>query len=456
LLEEKIMTILVKVKKIIKQFLLKIRERLLWPVVWRLNQQEEMLLALSDTNLRTRAMLKRVIKMPINVLFVCHEPALWSMFETVYHSMLEDQGFNPLVVTLPYKHWTLPEGHYKDAGMMDVCRLRKIKVISGYNEENNEWLNPASLMPDYVFFQTPYTLYHKNWSVEQISMMARVCYIPYATCLFKGEIDDILHPASFFKYTGFIFKESPLSRDEFLKKFQEEVWLKETKVILCGHPKLDYLNDDNNHIGKMFRRGTKKDITRILWTPRWNTSEGNCHFFDYKDFFILFCKEHQDVDFTFRPHPLCLQNFLRTGELTESDLAQMERDFDNSQNMNLDKEGDYQDTFLASDILVSDISSMMLEYFGTGKPIVYTHRIDVFNELGRKLSEGFYWVNNATELKATLEMLISGNDPLSDKRKELKAEVLFLPKRGSGLYIKELIRTDYYENILKLDKVSDQ
>jgi CDP-glycerol glycerophosphotransferase (TagB/SpsB family) len=125
----------------------------------------------------------------------------------------------------------------------------------------------------------------------------------------------------------------------------------------------------------------------------------------------------------------------------------MEMDFEESRNMNLDREADYHVTFFTSDILVSDTSSMMLEYFGTGKPIVYTHRIDVFNELGRKLAEGFYWVNNATELKATLEMLISGNDPLRDKRKELAAEVLFLPKEGSGSYIRKLIREDFYENV---------
>lgn len=439
--------ILFKIKKIIKQSLIQIRKSLLKPVIWQLDQHESALKILSDANFRMRATLKRAVNKPINVLFVCHEPALWSMFETVYNAMSEDQAFNPLVVVLPYRHWTLPEGHYQDAGMLEVCKLRKIKAISGHDKEKNEWLNPVSLMPDYVFFQTPYNIFSSEWSAKNISLMARVCYIPYATCLFEGEVEDILHPASFFENVRFVFKENLLSYNQFLGRFQKESWLNHVKVILCGHPKLDYLNGDNNLIGKMFRRGARNDIKRILWTPRWNTSEGNCHFFDYKDFFFLFCKEHQNVDFTFRPHPLCLQNFLQTGELTESDLKLMEIDFQESRNMNLDREADYHDTFFTSDILVSDTSSMMLEYFGTGKPIVYTHRIDVFNELGRKLAEGFYWVNNATELKATLEMLISGNDPLRDKRKELAAEVLFLPKEGSGSYIRKLIREDFYENV---------
>ena len=115
-----IIGVLAKVKKVIKKVLLKLSEWFLVPVIWRLDQQEGMLKALSDANFRTRAMLKRATNIPINVLFVCHEPVLWSMFETVYYSMAEDQEFNPLVVALPYMHATLPVGQYKDAGILWV------------------------------------------------------------------------------------------------------------------------------------------------------------------------------------------------------------------------------------------------------------------------------------------------------------------------------------------------
>jgi len=108
---------------------------------------------------------------------------------------------------------------------------------------------------------------------------------------------------------------------------------------------------------------------------------------------------------------------LKTGELTEQELARLEMQYSNSLNMTLDRNGEYQDTFLTSDFLISDVSSMLVKYLATGKPVVYTHRVDVFNELGRKLSEGFYWVINSVELKENLEMLISDNDPLHEKLK---------------------------------------
>lgn len=441
----------------IKNYLHRIRNYFLKLIPYQLEQNEDMLKILADASFRTRALLKIKNHEPINVLFVCHEPALWNMFESLYKAMETDLSFHPLVVALPYKHSTLPEDQYKDAGMFDFCETRGIKVVSGYDISKNEWLNPASLMPDYVFFQTPYNSFPSNWSVAQISMMARACYIPYyATNLFRGEVDDVVHPASFFRFVSLAFIESSFSQKRLVNKFQDQNWFNKNKVVLSGHPKLDYLIEKNDFNGKVWKRGIRKDIKRILWTPRWTTANGTCHFFNYKDFFISFCKEHQNVDFILRPHPLCLQNFLKTGELTEINLAKMEMEYDNSKNMALNRTGEYQDTFLTSDVLVSDVSSMMFEYLATGKPIVYTHRVDVYNELGRKLSECFYWVNNSTELKTTLEMLLLGNDPLKEKRKILMAEVLFIPEGGAGLRIKETIQSNFNTSAIMIGETSEQ
>ena len=438
-----ILGVLVKAKRAIKKVLHKLRERFLRPVLWRLDQQEDMMKALADDSFRTRAMMKRDQNKPIHVLFVCHEPALWSMFGSIYKAMENDPDFSPLVVALPYKHGTLPEGQYKDAGMFEFCELRKIKVVHGYDKETNEWFNPAALMPDYVFFQTPYHVFPPVWSVEQISMMARICYVPYGGCIYAGEVDEIVNPIIFFAHVNIVFKENLYTKNKFAQRFKDKSWFYDKSIFISGCPKLDFLVVDRSYSGIIWRRGLQKNVKRILWTPRWRTSEGNCHFFDYKQFFIDFCMSHQFVDFIFRPHPLSLQNFLKTGELSLSELELMESEYEKSSSMIIDKGGGYEDTFVTSDILVSDMSTILFEYFATGKPIIYTHRVDHFNELGKKLSEGFYWVTNSSELNNTLEMLISGYDPLKVKREEIRQSLVFVPDGGSGRFIKETISDDY-------------
>lgn len=415
------------------------------PILRKFEHQECMIKTLADANFRTRAMFKRTQNQPINVLFVCHMSALWSMFDSIYDKLVNDSEFNPIVVALPYKHGTLPDGQYKDDGVFTFLQEIGVNVIRGYDNEKDEWLDPATLKPDYVFYQTPYNFFPESWLVRSVSMIAQVCYFPYATSLFRGEVDETVHPVSFFRFTSKFFIESSLCEKNLISRLKKESWFSKERFVISGYPKFDYLTEQSQLSGKAWRRGIREDVRRVLWTPRWNTGEGNCHFFDYKDYFIDFCSKHQNVDFIFRPHPLCLQNLIKTGELSGNDLEAMEFKYSNSQNMALDRNAMYQDTFLSSDILVSDISSMLLEFFATGKPLIYTHRVDVFNELGKKLSEGFYWVRNATELTDTLEMLIAGNDPLKEKRKEIIKSLLYLPKGGASLKIKEAILFDFYD-----------
>lgn len=420
-----------------------LRERIFMPLRQTTNEHEAMLKILADTNFRMRAIMKHAQNKPINVLFVCHEPALWSMFESIYEVMENDSAFCPMVVALPYRHPTLPNGQYKDAGMYEYCKSKNINAIQGLNKETNEWLNPASLLPDYVFFQTPYRLLTPVWSVEKISMMAKVCYVPYGGCIYAGEVDEIVNPINFFKHASIIFKENLQTKNNFVQKFAGNAWFNHQTVLLSGCTKLDFLYSNCNYQRILWRRGLQNHIKRILWTPRWHTEEGNCHFFDYKQFFLDFCSLHQEVDFIFRPHPLSLQNFIKTGELSQSDLDQLEIAYEQSTNMVIDKGGGYEDTFSTSDILISDMSTILFEYFATGKPIIYTHRVDHFNELGKKISEGFYWVKNAVELKATLEMLLTGEDPLMNKRTELKKMLYFIPDGGVGRFIKQTLKDDY-------------
>lgn len=409
----------------------------------RLEQQKLMIQNLVDANFRTRAMLKRVQKLPINVLFVCHTPTLWSMFEKLYASMVEDRTFSVKVIALPYKHSSVPGGQYKDDGIFEYLEKIGVDVIRGYDKNINEWIDPASLNPDYIFFQTPYDLFQEKYSAFNVSMYAKICYIPYGMNLFSGFVDNIIHPISFFEHVKLFFLENKYSFNNYVNKFINEQWFNTKNIVIVGHTKIENFYDVNITDEVIWKHKPCKNIKRILWTPRWSTSDGTCHFFDYKDFFFEFCHKHQSVDFAFRPHPLCLQNFLKTGEMSYKDIENLRNDYENSKNMVIDESNEYKNTFVTSDILISDVSSMITEFFVTGKPIIYTHRIDVFNSIGKKISEGLYFVNNKYELERKLDMLLSGNDPLKEKRYELLKEVFYYPKDGSCLKIKNSLLNDF-------------
>ena len=79
----------------------------------------------------------------------------------------------------------------------------------------------------------------------------------------------------------------------------------------------------------------------------------------------------------------------------------------------------------------------------TGKHIVYCKNDKSLFEHTDKWTDGFYYVRSWKELTDTLEMLKSGEDPLKEKRQELIRSEFYLPPKGAGYEIKELIKKDF-------------
>lgn len=380
----------------------------------------------------------------IHVVFVCHMPGAWGKLRPVYSALKSDPAFDVTVVAVPYRHPSAARNDYKDGGMSNYLRTDEgIEAVRGYDEAKGEWLDLQDLAPDYVFFQTPYDPFPYKLTSDCVSCFARVCYVPYyGVLIYEGEVENITHPRGFFRNTSLVFVAHENERIELLKRFSE---MEASNVVTVGCPTFERIQELQTVSGRAWNLPRSPAISRILWTPRWRTSEGNCHFFDYKDYFIELARSNQDVDFLFRPHPLCLKNFAATGEFSEAEQNLMVKEYASLANAGIDTSGDYHDLFLSSDILVSDMSSMIAEYFLTGKPIVYTHRTDAFNDFGRELSSGLYWARNKAELDGVLRSLRRGDDPLKERRQELIEKLYVRPTGGSSELIKTILKDRFRE-----------
>ena len=100
---------------------------------------------------------------------------------------------------------------------------------------------------------------------------------------------------------------------------------------------------------------------------------------------------------------------------------------------------EYFDTIFNSDCLISDASSFIADYFMTGKPIIYCHKTDMFNELSRKMSEGFYWAKNWEEVEKILNNLKTGKDELKEKRLQILRD-LNVNNQNAGKMIADILK----------------
>lgn len=393
-------------------------------------------------NIELRFKLKKLNNEKINVVFVCHRPAVWGSLKTVYEAMKADESFNVKIVTIPNKK-QLPDlglNHevYESEGAEVFWKGED--VISGYNYETKEWIDLKLLKPDYVFFQQPYNItrqeYFKSWNVAKYS---KICHVEYGYISQKLIGIDCL-PPDFVKNLSYLFIMHEQQRNWYTEYFNNVG--SNAKMVLTGFPRFDSLSEYENCDSEMWKH--KKDESfRIIWTPRWCLNESNCHFMNYKDTLMDYAKKNKDVDFMFRPHPQAFLNYVAEGIISDTDLTNYCNELQSMDNGILDKSTDFLLNFYSSDCLITDYSSVVIEYFLTGKPIIYCKNDNSIVDNEGKFTDGFYFVRNWNELENVINDLKNGIDPLYEKRMEIIKTEFYRPVEGAGNTIKNFVKQDF-------------
>lgn len=294
-----------------------------------------------------------------------------------------------------------------------------------------------------MFFNRPYDYYrHENYHIQNVAKYSRTCYIPYGMRTIGGDVEKFTLPEDFCSYLHFLFLSSSLDHITITRDLGHLPNLDNKHLLYLGYPGLDILQNELKKVN-----GCTGEKFNILWLPRWNTSEGNCNFFDYKGILIQFVNDYIDCQLTFRPHPMCFSNFIKTGEISQEELKDFKNNFTNSDIAEIDESGNYTTTFLKSDVLVADETSLIAEYFATGKPIVFCKKVPHFSALMEVLVEGMYVVKNKDELIDALNSLRNGNDPLNSKRKQIIEKYLFDYGESAAENIKNALLTEISKQI---------
>ena len=380
---------------------------------------------------------------PIHVVFVCHRPAVWESLHSVYDCIKEDPAFRVSLVAIPNKK-QLPElglnhEQYESEGAEEFWKNEG--CIAGYNYETGEWLDLESLEPDYVFFQQPYNSCRPpQYHSRVVSRYARICYVSYFGVFYIDDIYDECAPLDYLGDLSFFFTQNPMDT-RYIKQRLMLAAPHSCKVVNTGFPRYDCVEDYRVQKSDIWQ---KQDSFKMVWTPRWTTNEGNCHFFDYKDRIVEYCKADPGVELVFRPHPQAFKEWNATGELPEEEAKIYKQNFRNS-NMHLDDSNNYYPMLYGSDCLITDRSTILLDYFCTGKPIIYCMSRDLHDKIFPELMEGMYCVNTWEEVQKVLCDLRQGIDRLETVRKQIVEKNFVTKGQTAGQKIAEEIKRDTQE-----------
>lgn len=376
----------------------------------------------------------------IRVVFICQMPQLWNKLESVYQQMLRDSQFECAILTVPDE--SIAKEHQKESlSFFDRLEGNVIRAQTG----DGEWISLEELKPDYVFYQRPYDHYLPEcYRSGVVASYARICYIPYAyTCAVAVEAS--CYNQDFFTNVYLFFAEEAYARDFVYQREKAAYMAGRKKALYLGYPALDQIISARTERSAFWEEESTETL-KMLWCPRWTTDKnlGSSNFFEYKDALPELVRNGREYSMVFRPHPMMFDNFIKTGEMTEQEVEAYLSQYQAQQALYYDQEADYYATFWKSDVLVADLTTVMIEYLVTRKPIIYCTADIEYNALMKSVLSGSYCVDNWEELKQTIEMLHAGKDPLKEKRNAAADLLVKGKEHAAEAIIKELKKDFYY------------
>lgn len=375
----------------------------------------------------------------IRVAFLITDPNVWNKQQGIYEAMTADSRFETFLICMTDPTSDTPNAAYSFLSAMNLSPMQSL--------QSGKLLDLRELRPDYVFYGQPYNNYlPRAYRSFVVSKYAKVCIMSYGMTVSWNFME--IHPRSFHRdvYLRYavVREDIEYNRQRFPRLAAKG--LQETKYL--GFPAFDSFLQKKHDPCPSF--AFSRNNFRVIWTPRWVTDEslGGSNFFRYKDVLFDYAEKHPDVDFLFRPHPMALDNFVSTGEMTQTDADAFRKKCSDAPNLSLDIEKEYAPSFWNSSVLVSDLSSIIPEFFITGKPIIYCNTKQSqqnFLPYFQKILDANYVVNDKKQLCEAIDTLKAGCDPKAELRHTLIAELFGNTLNHSAELIKEDIIADFYK-----------
>lgn len=370
-------------------------------------------------------------KAPLNVLFLCPDKDVFCL-EKLFHLMEKSVEFKPVVGVFPYEHID-PKIKFdasKYEKIVQWLEQKQMKYVPLYDFEKNEYLSLKKFQPDIVFFNSTLGLKNTDRFLAEASN-AITCFVPYG--YFLSNSQKFIFDTDFHLKMTYLFWESSVS----LAMSEHYARNKGENSFFAGYPKLDPFFDGHSPENVWKEQSVAKK--KIVWAPHHSIENDPDHygyscFNELADVMLELAEKYRDkAQFAFRPHPL-LRSLLnadkRWGEQKTTEYYQKWEQRENTQFSN----GDYVDLLLTSDAMIGDSISFMCEYSAIDKPYLFTTRDDTvshkFNELGETVFNHLLY--KAPPLSEKIEsflqdVVLNGNDPLSEKRRTFTKENLLSP-----------------------------
>ncbi|MBC8600840.1 CDP-glycerol glycerophosphotransferase family protein [Parabacteroides acidifaciens] len=379
---------------------------------------------------------KRIAKQKnIKVVFFVTSSYEWKADE-LYLLLENSPRFIPYIVICPI----ITQGQSKMIEDIKSAELffskKRYRYYNSYNNETKKWMDVnKEIMPDIVFFASPYRGLTLNRYYIYNYSNSLSCYIPYGfmianieqhqfneyfhNLLWKGFYETNIHKKMAAKYA--------LNRGE--------------NIIVSGYPQCDQFCKSTSSYDMSVWKNTSKSMKRLIWAPHHTIEKNNVdisysNFLEYADFMLEVADNYFDkIQIAFKPHPLLKYKLYAHKEWGKDKTDNYFECWRTRTNTQLE-EGNYVDLFMTSDGMVMDSISFMAEYLFTKKPSLFMvagNTRSNFNDFGKLVFDLLYKSDSKETLLYFIDkILLEGEDVKKQERLDFLNTVLLPPNHLSA------------------------
>ncbi|MBL9202598.1 MAG: glycosyltransferase [Opitutaceae bacterium] len=352
-----------------------------------------------------------------HALFVVQQGLAWPGLASVYAAYAADPEWKVTVVGVPFRHHTFAT----DAERESVFEFLQREGIPHVRWDRFALASGAA---DVAFVNLPYdeTLPAGWRAADLMRAVPRIVYLPYALVVVGGQENTTCQfnlPLQ--QRAWLVVAHSERNKAMFAKHCATG----DAHVAVTGHPKLDALRGlasiDDADLAR-FAGGRKT----IVWNPHFDVrpdgsefGAGLSTFLRWQEFMIAEFARRPELAFVIRPHPLFFSALEQKRAWTREQRNAFEARVAAAGNILLDRRTSYLPAFARSAALISDASSLLIEYGATGRPLLYLQnpRGPGLNEDGAFVRDHCYTAGREGQIAEFIDLVARGEDPLARSRR---------------------------------------
>ena len=359
-------------------------------------------------------------------------PTVWCKVKSLYEALSKDASFDCRLVAIDMQERSWDSAKEYPA------------FLQFLNDRNLPFVPEAAYRfaerrPDVLIYTNPYDWHHPKFSVENVrSYGIRIVYLPYSIPFFVDEKNKVyLYDLPIHRHAWRVYVRS--SRE--IRKYGMYCQSGNAHVSLAGAPLADYISEQKEQL---------KPDARFKKTFLWGIDYGfwdqsTATFREYGERILRYFAEHPQIGLIVRPHPLFYGAVTKMGFMSEEEVQAFYRHCEDIPNVTLDLCGDLTGSFCKSDALISDISSILVEYLLMGRPVLYLGAKGAPNyreypEDDADVLVHYYSGDSFEHIVRFIEMVTAGEDPMCKERVSVLDKYLYHTQVNAGETIKEMLK----------------